>query len=66
MQLVKIAFAIVAVALTPSEGAENHAVNRALLSQQVANHLRGLTDSTKKAPTDRPGGQAWCGVTHSC
>jgi hypothetical protein len=41
MQLVKIAIAIVAVALTPSEGAENHAVNKALLSQQVTNRLRG-------------------------
>ena len=39
MQLM-IAIAIVAVALTPSEGAENHAVNNALLSQQVASHLR--------------------------
>ncbi len=41
MQLVKIAIANVAVALTPSEGAENHAVNKALLSQQVTNLLRG-------------------------
>jgi hypothetical protein len=41
MQLVKIAIAIVAVVLTPSEGAENHADNKALLSQ-VANLLRGL------------------------
>jgi surface protein len=39
MQLVIIAIAIVAISLTPSEGAENHAVNKALLSQQVANHL---------------------------
>ncbi len=45
MQLVKIASAIVAVALTPSEGAENHAVKKALLSQQVANHLRGETSA---------------------
>ncbi len=42
MQLVKIAIALVAVALTPSEGAD-HAVNKALLSRQVANHLRGQT-----------------------
>ncbi len=42
MQLVKSAIAIVAVAFTPSEGAENHADNKALLSQQVAaNLLRG-------------------------
>jgi hypothetical protein len=68
MQLVKIAFAIVAVALTPSEGAENHAVNRALLSQQVANHLRGLTDSTmyNQPESPRTGDHPWCGVTHSC
>jgi hypothetical protein len=45
MQLVKIAIAIVAVALTPSEGAENHADNKALLSQQVANLLRGSSHS---------------------
>jgi hypothetical protein len=43
MQLVKIAIAIVAVVLTPSEGAENHADNKALLSQQVANLLRGAS-----------------------
>jgi hypothetical protein len=49
-QLVKIAIAIVAVALTPSEGAENHAVNKALLSQQVANHLRGQTSAYDKKP----------------
>jgi hypothetical protein len=55
MQLVKIAIAIVAVALTPSEGAENHAVNKALLSQQVANHLRGgQTSAYSRGPCGDP------------
>ncbi len=42
--LVKIA--IVAVVLTASEGAENHADDKVLLSQQVANHLRGASHDT--------------------
>ncbi len=40
MQLVKIAIAIVAVALTPSEGAENHAVNNALRNRWLSARSR--------------------------
>jgi hypothetical protein len=59
LQLVKIAIAIVPVALTPSEGAENHAVNEALLSQQVTNLLRGGGGWTPGAGADQDPDTFW-------
>jgi hypothetical protein len=63
MQLVKIAIAIVAVAFTPSEGAEVHVDNRALLSEQVANLLRGAATATCSGIK---GCQECCGPTDEC